>query len=188
MNVRFYELTVAGCRRSLPLCPVGDGLSIAAFVILGDPQLTTACARELLGRLPEHDVMITPECKGIPLVHEMARLSGAPRYVVARKHNKMYMRHVLQARLRSITTDYDQTLCLDGEDAAFLWGKRVLVVDDVVSTGSSLLALEQLVARAGGSLAGRAAVLAEGDAANRKDLIFLEKLPLFDGQGVPLPN
>lgn len=188
MDARFYELTVAGCRRRLPLCPVEGGFNIAAFIMLGDPELTTACARELLRRLPEYDAIITPECKSIPLVHEMARISGAARYVVARKHSKLYMRDVLRVPVRSITTDYDQNLCVDGADADYLREKRVLAVDDVVSTGNSLLAVEQLVVLAGGTVAGRAAVLAEGDAAKRSDLIYLEKLPLFDAEGRPLPD
>lgn len=185
-DVRFYEMTVAGCRRKLPLCPIGNGMYIAAFVILGDPELTIACARELLKRLPEHDVLVTPECKSIPLAHELARLGGEDCYVVARKQSKIYMRDVLYAPVRSITTDCDQILCLDGQDAAYLRGKRVLLLDDVVSTGGSIQALEQLVVRAGGIIVGRAAVLAEGDAAKRKDLIYLDELPLFDPEGNPL--
>ena len=188
MNAKYYEMTIAGCRRKLPLCPIGDGLNIGAFVILGDPELTTACAQALLERAPEHDVMVTAECKGIPLICEMARLGGEKRYILARKAQKLYMRDIFEVEVRSITTDHIQKLYLDREDADYLRGKRVLIVDDVISTGNSLRALEQLVHAAGGEIAGRMAILAEGKAAQREDLIILEKLPLFDGEGRPLPD
>ena len=182
----FYPMTIAGLRRRLPLCPIGDNLAIGAFVIFGDPEQTTACAEALNRRCPPHDVLITAESKGIPLVCEMARLSGNERYVLARKSQKLYMRDVFSAEVRSITTDRVQTLYLDGADAEYLRGKRVVIVDDVISTGESLRALEALVSRAGGEIVGRMAILAEGDAAKRDDLIYLEKLPLFDGEGNPL--
>ena len=181
-----YKMNIAGLDRELPLCPLNEKLMIGAFVIFGDPELTTACAKELLARCPEHDVLITAESKGIPLVCEMARMNGNARYVLARKAKKLYMRNVLTVEVRSITTDHVQTLCLDGDDAEYLKGKRVVIVDDVISTGESLHALEELVDRAGGNIVGRMAILAEGEAADRDDLIFLEKLPLFDSEGRPL--
>lgn len=183
----YYTMTIAGLERSLPLCPLNDTLSIGAFVIFGDPELTTACAQALTDRMPEHDVMITAESKGIPLICEMARLCGNERYVLARKSVKLYMRNVFSAEVRSITTDHPQVLYLDGDDAAYLKGKRVVIVDDVISTGESLHALEELVRQAGGSIVGRMAILAEGDATRRDDLVYLEKLPLFDKDGNPLP-
>ena len=181
-----YRMNIAGLDRDLPLCPISDKLMIGAFVIFGDPELTTACARELLDRCPEHDVLITAESKGIPLVCEMARMNGNERYVLARKAPKLYMRDVVSVVVRSITTDHEQTLCLDGADAEYMKGKRVVIVDDVISTGESLKALEALVERAGGSIAGRMAILAEGDATRRGDIIYLAKLPLFDNEGNPI--
>ena len=186
MKDMYYKMNIAGLDRRLPLCPIGDNLMIGAFVIFGDPELTTACAEALLPLCPEHDVMITAESKGIPLICEMARLNGNARYVLARKAPKLYMRDVMTVVVRSITTDHEQTLCLDGDDAEYIKGKRVLIVDDVISTGESLRALETLVNRAGGNIVGRMAILAEGEAAERKDLIYLEKLPVFDSEGHPL--
>ncbi len=183
MQEMYYKMNIAGLDRQLPLCPISDKLMIGAFVIFGDPELTTACAAELLKRCPEHDVMITAESKGIPLICEMARLNGNERYVLARKAPKLYMRNVFSAEVRSITTDHKQTLYLDGNDAAYMKGRRVVIVDDVISTGESLRALETLVEKAGGNIVGRMAILAEGEAADREDLIFLEKLPLFDSEG-----
>lgn len=181
-----YTMTIAGLERSLPLCPISDTLKIGAFVIFGDPELTTACAAELNRRCPEHDVLITAESKGIPLICEMARLFGNERYVLARKSAKLYMRNVFSAEVRSITTDHKQVLYLDGADAEYLRGKRVVIVDDVISTGESLRALETLVNEAGGNIVGRMAILAEGEAAGRSDLIYLEKLPLFNTDGEPI--
>lgn len=186
MEQRYYRMTVAGCQRDLPLCPLNDQLMIGAFVIFGDPELTTACAKALLDRLPPYDYLITAEAKGIPLVHEMARLAGNQTYMLARKGPKLYMRDMLSVSVRSITTDKEQHLYLDGADAALMKGKRILIVDDVISTGESLRALEALVMAAGGEVCGRAAILAEGDAALRNDLVYLEKLPLFNSNGEPL--
>jgi Adenine/guanine phosphoribosyltransferases and related PRPP-binding proteins len=187
MNMKeYYTMTIAGLERDLPLCPISDELKIGAFVIFGDPELTTACAEELLKKCPEHDVLITAESKGIPLICEMARLNGNERYVLARKSHKLYMRDVFHVEVRSITTDHKQVLFLDGADAARMKGKRVVVVDDVISTGESLRALEELVVEAGGNIVGRMAILAEGEAADRSDLIYLEKLPLFNKEGEPL--
>ena len=183
MKDLYYPIKVAGLDRKLPLCPLGAKLMIGAFVIFGDPELTTACAKALLARCPEHDVLITAESKGIPLVCEMARLNGNARYVLARKSPKLYMRDVVSVTVRSITTDHEQTLCLDGADAEYMKGRRVVIVDDVISTGESLRALETLVERAGGIIAGRMAVLAEGGAAQRDDIITLAPLPLFNLDG-----
>ena len=183
MEQMYYRMSIAGCERDLPLCPLSDDLMIGAFVIFGDPELTTACSEALLARVPEYDYMITAEAKGIPLVHEMARLAGNQKYMLARKGTKLYMRDVLDVTVHSITTNREQHLYLDGADAALMKGKRILVVDDVISTGESLKALEALVEKAGGEICGRMAILAEGDAQERPDLIYLEKLPLFNPDG-----
>ena len=159
-----YTLKVAGLERQLPLCPLNQELSIAAFVIFGDVELTCACARELLKMAPEHDVMITSESKGIPLIFEMARQSGVNQYVVARKMQKLYMSDTFSCEVNSITTAKKQTLYLDGKDAEFMRGKRILIVDDVISTGDSLRAIEELVLHAGGHIVGKMAILAEGEA------------------------
>lgn len=179
----FYRMKVAGLERDLPICRVSDSLYIAGFVIFGDQELTVACARELLKRAPEYDYIITAEAKGIPLAHEMARQAGAQKYFLARKAPKLYMTGVFESTVRSITTAAEQTLYLDVADAALMKGKRILLVDDVISTGESLAALEKLVEKAGGIIAGRMAILAEGDAQDREDLIYLEKLPLFNPDG-----
>ena len=179
----FYTMNVAGLKRDLPICPVNEKLYIAGFVIFGDPELTECCARELLKKAPEYDYIITAEAKGIPLAHEMARQAGDARYILARKAPKLYMRDVFSVTVRSITTAREQTLYLDGADAALIKGKRVLIVDDVISTGESLKALEALVEQAGGNICGRMAILAEGDAQDREDLVYLEKLPLFNPDG-----
>ena len=182
----FYTMNVAGLKRDLPICPVNENLYIAGFVIFGDPELTECCARELLKKAPEYDYIITAEAKGIPLAHEMARQAGDARYILARKGPKLYMQDVVSVRVNSITTAKEQKLYLDGADAKRIRGKRVLIVDDVISTGESLKALEALVEYAGGEICGRMAILAEGDAQNRKDLIYLEKLPLFKPDGTIL--
>lgn len=179
----YYHMRVAGLERDLPICPLNDSLSIAGFVIFGDPELTVACARDLLARAPKYDYIITAEAKGIPLAHEMARQAGAAKYILARKGPKLYMRDIFSVSVRSITTAKEQHLYLDGADAALMKGKRILVVDDVISTGESLAALEALVEKAGGIICGRMAILAEGDAQERPDIIYLEKLPLFNPDG-----
>ena len=186
MSELFYPMTVAGLQRKLPLCPISDKLMIGAFVIFGDPELTVAAAAELNKRAPEHDVLISAESKGIPLVHEMARQEGNARYLLARKAAKLYMKNVFTTEVNSITTAKKQTLCIDGDDAAYMKCKRVVIVDDVISTGESLKALETLVEQAGGIIVGRMAILAEGDATKRDDIIYLEKLPLFDSEGNPI--
>ncbi len=179
----FYRMTVAGLERDLPICPVNENLYIAGFVIFGDQELTVACARELLKKAPAYDYIITAEAKGIPLAHEMARQAGDKKYFLARKAPKLYMTGVFESSVRSITTAAEQKLYLDVADAELMKGKRILVVDDVISTGESLVALEKLVEKAGGIICGRMAILAEGDAQDREDLIYLEKLPLFTPDG-----
>lgn len=178
-----YRMNIAGLDRELPLCPLNDDVYIGAFVIFGDPELTTASAQALLERAPEYDYIITAESKGIPLAHEMARLAGNQKYFLARKAPKLYMDGVFEVTVRSITTAGEQKLYMDGADAALMKGKRVLIVDDVISTGESLRALEQLVEAAGAKIAGKMAILAEGAAQERGDIIYLEKLPLFNAKG-----
>ena len=181
-----YKMNVAGLTRDLPLCPLNDSLMIAAFVIFGDVELTCACAKALLEKTPEFDYMVAPEAKSIPLIHEMARQSGRNDYFLVRKAPKLYMNGVFEVEDRSITTQGVQKLYMDGADATKMKGKRILILDDVISTGGSLAAVENLVNQAGGIVVGRMAILAEGDAADRDDIIFLEKLPLFDKNGTPL--
>jgi adenine phosphoribosyltransferase len=175
----YHKMNIAGLERALPICPVHDSLYIAGFVIFGDPELTVNCAAELLKKAPEYDYIITAEAKGIPLIHEMARQHGDKKHFVARKGLKVYMVDPISVTVHSITTLKEQTLYLDGEDAKLMKGKRILIVDDVISTGESLRALEKLVEEAGGIICGRAAILAEGDAAKRDDIVYLEELPLF---------
>lgn len=173
-----YSMEIAGLKRDLPLCPINDKVDIAAFIMFGDVEITVACAEQLVRKLPEADVIITAECKGIPLAYEMARILGV-KYVVARKKTKLYMKNPISVEVQSITTEGIQRLYLDGNEAAYMKGKRVIIVDDVISTGESLSALEELVTTSGGIIIAKSAVLAEGEAADRNDIIFLEKLPLF---------
>ena len=186
MEQKYYEMNIAGLDRALPICPLNENLMIAGFVIFGDPELTTACSEALLKKAPEYDYLISAEAKGIPLVHEMARLAGNQKYFLARKAHKLYMTGVFEVTVKSITTEKVQKLYLDTADAEMMRGKRILIVDDVISTGESLRAVEELVKLAGGEIVGRMAILAEGDAAGREDLIYLEKLPLFNAEGKPL--
>lgn len=181
-----YEIDIAGLKRDLPLCPLNDELSIGAFVIFGDVELTVHCAAELLKIAPEYDYMIAPEAKSIPLIYEMARQSGADKYFIARKKAKAYMQGVFEVEVQSITTAGSQTLVLDQEDAACLKGKRVLIIDDVISTGESLRAMEVLCEKAGAIITGKMAVLAEGDAFYREDITVLAQLPLFQADGTPI--
>ncbi len=175
----FYELTIAGLVRRLPLCKVEDKMSIAAFVMFNDVELTKVCATEILSKAPEFDILFTAEAKGIPLVYEMARQSGKP-YLVARKGSKLYMSDPKVVEVRSITTNRDQQLVMDIDEINLMTGKKVLIADDVISTGGSLLAMEKIVELAKGNIVCRAAVLAEGVAAQRDDLLFLNELPLFE--------
>ena len=182
----YYEIDICGMKRQLPICKLNENLAIGAFVMFGDVELTVHCASELLKRAPEYDILIAPEAKSIPLIYEMARQSGAEKYIVARKKAKAYMRDVFEVELQSITTAGVQSLFLDGEDAALLKGRRVAILDDVISTGESLRATEELVNKAGGQIVAKLAVLAEGDAYDRDDLIALGKLPLFTAEGQPI--
>ena len=177
-NREYYKMKIAGLERSLPICPVNEKLDIAGFIMFSDVELTVKAAEELLKKCPEFDVIITAESKGIPLAYEMARQSGA-KYIVARKGLKLYMTDPIEIKVKSITTEAEQKLYLSSEDSKELKGKRVLIADDVISTGESLYALEELVKAAGGNTVAKAAVLAEGDAAKRTDIIYLEYLPLF---------
>ena len=181
----YYTLHIAGLTRELKICQISEKLDIAAFILFSDVELTEACARELAKRVPECDYILTAESKGIPLAYEMSRQLKVP-YIVARKSVKGYMTDVLSVQVKSITTDHVQKLYIDGEDAALMKDKRILIVDDVISTGESLTALEKLVEKAGGNICGRMAILAEGDAQERGDIIYLEKLPLFNPDGTVL--
>jgi len=183
LNMETYKLKIEGLERDLPICKVSDELCIAAFVIFGDVELTVACAKGLLKLAPEFDVLITAEAKGIPLVYEMSRSAGINKYIVARKHPKLYMKDVVEAKVKSITTANEQALYLDKAEADYICGKKVLMVDDVISTGESLFAVEHLVKNAGGIIVGKMAALAEGAAQNRDDITYLEKLPLFNSDG-----
>ena len=175
----FYEMEIAGLKRQLPLCPVNDSLYIAGFVMFDDVEITVATAEALLKQAPDFDIIVTAESKGIPLAYEMARESGKE-YLVLRKGSKLYMTNVIETEVDSITI---QTLCLGESDAKKLEGRRVLIVDDVISTGESLKSMETLVNQVNGNIVGRMAVLAEGDSADRDDITFLEKLPLFNPDG-----
>jgi len=178
-----YEIDIAGLKRDLPLCKVSDDLYIGAFVMFGDVEVTVHAAAELLKRAPEYDYLIAPEAKSIPLLYEMARQSGAEKYFVARKGPKAYMPETFEVQVKSITTEAVQRLVLDKNDADMIRGKRMLIVDDVISTGESLRATEELVKQAGGIVAGAVAVLAEGDSQKRDDIIYLAPLPLFNPDG-----
>ncbi|MCK9478134.1 MAG: adenine phosphoribosyltransferase [Firmicutes bacterium] len=181
-----YQIEIAGLTRSLQVCKVSEGLSIAAFVIFGDVEMTVSAARELLKKAPPHDILITAEAKGIPLVHEMARQGNESRYIIARKAIKLYMKNIFSVEVQSISTARKQQLFIDGQDAQLMNGKKVLIIDDVISTGGSLLAVEKLVKKAGGEVVGKMAILAEGDAKYRDDIITLAYLPLLDNEGNPI--
>ncbi|MBE6773585.1 MAG: adenine phosphoribosyltransferase [Clostridia bacterium] len=174
----FYKMTIAGLERELPICKVNDKLDIAGFVIFGDVEITVASAAELIKKCPEFDAIVAPEAKAIPLAHEMARQSGKP-YYICRKGAKLYMQNPVSVNVRSITTDKEQTLFLDSLEGNKLTGKRVVILDDVISTGESLLAVEKLLEKFDTNIVAKAAILAEGDAAKRDDIVFLEELPLF---------
>ena len=183
-----YEIDIAGLKRNLPLCPLNDELSIGAFVMFVDVELTVHCAAELLKIAPDFDYMIAPEAKSIPLIYEMARQSGADRYFIARKKAKAYMQGVFEVDVQSITTAGTQTLVLDQADAEMIRDKKVIIIDDVISTGESLYAMEQLCEKAGAIVTGKMAVLAEGAAAKRDDIIILAPLPLFHADGTPVED
>ena len=173
-----YKMTIAGLERELPICKVNDNLDIAGFVIFGDVEMTVASAGELLKKCPEFDYIVAPEAKAIALAHEMARQSGKP-YFICRKGAKLYMQNPISVNVRSITTDKEQTLFMDSLEGEQLRGKKVIILDDVISTGESLLAVRKLIEQFDAEIVAQAAILAEGDAADRDDIIYLEKLPLF---------
>lgn len=173
-----YTLQVAGLTRELPICKINENISFAAFIMFGDVELTIACATQLLEKVPEFDVIVTAEAKAIPLAYEMSRQCGK-KYIPARKGKKLYMQDPVEIRAKSISTEQEQVLCIDRPDLEYLNGKRVLIVDDVISTGGSLKAMEAIVAESTGTVVGRAAVLAEGEAAERGDILFLAPLPLI---------
>lgn len=175
MAKNYYELHVAGCTRQLPILPVSDTLSIAGFVILGDTEIVTRASEELAARVPKDtDIIMTAETKGIPLAAELARVLGMKRYIVARKSVKAYMQNPIWVEDESITTKGKQRLYLMDTDVEMLHGKNVLLLDDVISTGGSMKAMKALAEKAGAHVIGEAAILAEGNAAKRDDIIFLE--------------
>ncbi len=174
----FYTMKIAGLERKLEKFPVNENLDIAAFIIFGDVELTIKGCEELLKKVPEFDVIITPEAKSIPIAYEMARQSNKP-YIIARKGLKVYMRNPIDVSVTSITTKNEQHLFLGESEVNLIKNKRVLIIDDVISTGESLQAVRKLIEEAGAIEAASCAFLAEGDAADRDDIIFLEKLPLF---------
>ncbi len=174
-----YTLQVAGLTRQLPICKISDDLSIAAFILFGDVELTIACAAALLSKAPPFDVIVTAEAKAIPLAYEMSRQSDK-KYIPARKGKKLYMQDPVVVEVQSLTTKSIQSLCIDRPELDYLNGKRVLIVDDVISTGGSLQAMEAIVAKSTGTVVARAAVLAEGSAAARQDIMYLAPLPLIE--------
>ncbi len=176
--MEFYKMTIAGLERELPICKLNDKLDIAGFIIFGDVEITVESAKALIEKCPEFDFIVTPEAKSIPLAYEMSRQSGK-KYFVCRKGPKLYMKDPVNVEVRSITTDKVQTLYLDSLEGEQLRNKRVLVLDDVISTGESLKAVEVLLSKFDANVVAKAAILAEGDAADRDDIVFLEKLPLF---------
>ena len=180
-----YPIDIAGLHRELPICKVTDDLYIGAFICFGDAELTVACAREMLSLLAadSYDYLFTAEAKSIPLIHEMARQSGAKKYFIARKGPKAYMPAPIHVEDKSITTAGVQKLYLGRDDADLIRGKRIVLMDDVISTGGSLHAMEELVKMAGGTVVDRIAVLAEGGAADRKDIKYLGVLPVFNADG-----
>jgi len=179
--MEYFELHVAGLTRQLPICKVNDDISFAAFIMFGDVEMTVRASEELLKKCPEFDVIVTAEAKGIPLAYEMARQSGKT-YIPARKSSKLYMHDPIEIEVQSISTAAKQTLWLDQSDVDKIRGARVLIADDVISTGGSLQALENLVEKAGGNVVGRATVLAEGDAAKRDDIVFLGEIPIISNK------
>ena len=183
---KYYDIEIAGLKRELELFKVNDSLQIAAFILFGDVEITEKSAEALLKKAPEYDILITAECKSLPLIYEMAKQHGDSNYIIARKAPKVYMDNVIFSDVDSITTANPQTICIGEKECEAMRGKKVLIIDDVISTGSSLHSIEELVIKSGGTIVGKMAVLAEGDAAHRDDIIFLEKLPLFDGEGNPI--
>ncbi len=176
---KYYRVDIAGLERDLLRCPLNDKLDIAAFILFGDVEVTVHSAEKLLERLPEFDYIVTPEAKSIPLAYEMSRQSGK-KYFVARKKAKLYMKEAVSVNVRSITTDAEQTLIMDSAEGEQIKGKRVVILDDVISTGESLKAVEALCAKFDSNVVAKACVLAEGDAAERDDIVFLGVIPLIE--------
>jgi adenine phosphoribosyltransferase len=178
-----YTVEVAGLTRELPLFEVAPGVRIAVLNILGDTELTRAAARELAPKLAEQkpDVLITAETKSVPLTYALSSEMSLP-YVVLRKSYKPYMGKALNAETLSITTGAPQTLYLDEKDLKLIAGRRVAVVDDVISTGSTLQGMRLIVDRAGGQVVAEAAIFTEGDRAKWRDIIALGHLPVFTSQ------
>lgn len=175
-----YAIEIGGVRRELPLFEVAPGLRIAVLNILGDTEVVGAAARALAGPLRERrvDVLVTAETKSIPLAHDLSRELSLP-YVVLRKHYRSYMGHALEVETHSITTGAAQTLYLDEKDREAIRGRRVAIVDDVISTGSTLEGMRDLVERAGGETVAEAALFTEGDPDAWPEVISLGHLPLF---------
>lgn len=174
-----YKLNLLSLERNLPIIKIKKDLAIASFVILGDTELIQIAAKELIKKLDNVDVIVTAEAKGIPLAYEISKLLGMKEFIVARKSIKTYMNNPLIEDVQSITTKEKQFLCLDEVEAKKIKGKNIALIDDVISTGESLKTLESLVEKAGGNIKKRVAILAEGDASNREDIIFIQRLPLF---------
>ena len=177
--MKTYTLNIAGLKRELPIIKLSYDLSIASFVILGDTEIVKKTAPMIAKKLPEVDFIVTAEAKGIPLAYEISKILNLDEYIVARKSVKAYMEEPIEVEVNSITTTNSQKLYLNNQDANKIKGKRVVLIDDVISTGQSLKALERLVEKAGANVVAKAAILAEGDAKDRKDIIFLEALPTF---------
>ena len=177
--MKTYTLHVAGLTRELLIIKLSYDLSIASFVILGDTEIVRKTAPMIAKKLPDVDFIVTAEAKGIPLAYEISKILNLNEYIVARKSVKAYMEEPIEVEVNSITTTNSQKLYLNNQDANKIKGKRVALIDDVISTGQSLKALERLVEKAGGNVVAKAAILAEGDAKDRKDIIFLEALPTF---------
>ena len=179
-NRDFYRVEVAGVVRDLPLFEVAPGVKIAVVNILGDNELVKAAAHELALRLADRnpEVLITPEAKSIPLVYALSALMDVP-YIVLRKAYKPYMGNAVSAETLSITTGAPQTLFLDEKDKKLLTGRQVALVDDVISTGSTLQGMRVIVDKVGAKVVAQAAIFTEGDRAKWADVIALGHLPVF---------
>ena len=179
--MEYYTVDIAGRKENLPILTIGENLRIAFFNLHGAQELTEYCGKKLAGiiRKTGAEVVITAESKGLQLAHVVARELGQEFYAVARKTKKLYMQDGISATIQSITTAGEQTLYLSKHDADLIRGKKVAIVDDVISTGGSLLGLERLVEQVGGTTTCKAFVLAEGDAKDRKDVTYLGTIPLL---------
>lgn len=179
-----------GLKRKLPYVQIGENLALASFVVISDTELIQTVAPELLRRLPEVDMLMTAEAKGICLTYELSRLMGMKGFVVARKSRKPYMQNAVSHTVRSITTQKEQTLWLDGCDADKIKGKRVALIDDVIATGESIGAIEALAKTAGAEVVAKAAILAELETVHRPDIIYIKEHFVFrpnpDGTFTPL--